>query len=72
METFHTATTGGTPFDDWLLKKAVKLRKRLFRKRHSGTPDAIDNIGRLYDLMQEGAITEEEFEELKRLLKKKI
>ena len=71
MKTYDVATTGGTPFDKWMQKAAIHLRKKLHRKKYRA-PDAIDNIERLFFLLQEGVITQEEFEELKTRLKKEI
>lgn len=71
MKVFNILTTGETPFDGWIQENAMKLRKKIFNK-HYKKPDAIDNIERLYGLMQEGIITKEEFEELKDRLKKQI
>ena len=62
--------TSGLPFD-FVQRVAVKFRKHLFRKKYKN-PDAISNIERLYELMQNGAISKEEFEELKQMLKKRI
>lgn len=64
-------STTGFPFDTFVQRAAVKIRKRLFRKKYKN-PDAISNIERIYELMQEGALTKEEFEELKQMLKKRI
>lgn len=71
MTIFEVLTTGGTPFDAFIQRSALKIRKRLFKKKYRH-PDAISNIERLYELMQEGAITKEDFEELKQILKKRI
>ena len=71
MRTYDAATTGGTPFDKLVQKAAVHIRKKLHRKKYQA-PDAIDNIERLFFLMREGVITQEEFEELKTQLKKEI
>lgn len=71
MKIFNILSTGGTPFDGWIQKNAMKVRKRIFKKRYK-KPDAIDNIERLYELMQECVISKEEYEELKERLKKQI
>lgn len=71
MRIYNVATTGGIPFDKWIQKAAVHIRKKLHRKKYRA-PDAIDNIERLFVLMQEGVITQEEFNELKARLKKEI
>ena len=71
MKTYDFATTGGTPFDAWIQKAAVCVRKKLHRKKYRA-PDAIDNIERLFTLMQDGILTREEFDELKAKLKKEI
>ena len=71
MKIFNILTTGGTPFDGWIQENAMKVRKRLFKKRYK-KPDTIDNIERLYEMMKEGIITKEDFDELKDRLKKQI
>ena len=67
MRIYDVATTGGTPFDKWIQTAAVHIRKKLHRKKYRA-PDAIDNIERLFFLMQEGVITQEEFEDKKKQL----
>lgn len=71
MKTYDFATTGGTPFDTWIQTAAVHIRKKLHRKKYRA-PDTIDNIERLFTLMQNGILTQEEFDELKAKLKKEI
>lgn len=71
MRIYDVATTGGTPLDKWLQKAVVHIRQKLLRKKYRA-PDAIEDIERLFVLMQEGVITQEEFDELKSKLKAKI
>ena len=49
-----------------------KIHKRRSKKRTAHGTDAIDNIERLYRLKKRGAISEEDFQELKEKLKKEI
>lgn len=49
-----------------------KIEERRRKKRTRNGLDAIDNLERLYRLKQRGAISEEDFQELKDKLKKQI
>ena len=53
----------------WISEKIEKRRRKKYGKYSA---DAIDNIERLYRLKERGAISEEDFSELKEKLKKKI
>lgn len=53
----------------WLSDKLDALRRR---SRAKNGVDAIDNLQRLHRLKERGAITEEDFQELKEKLKKQI
>lgn len=54
----------------WLL--SGKTHKRHRKKRAVHDADAIDNIERLYRLKKRGAISEEDFEQLKNILKERV
>ena len=49
-----------------------KIEERRLKKRARNGFDAIDNLERLYWLKERGAISEEDFQELKEKLKKQI
>ena len=49
-----------------------KIEKHQRKKRAVTEMDAIDNIERLYRLRESGAISEDDFQELKEKLKKQI
>ena len=53
----------------WISDKIEKHRRK---KRAVTESDAIDNIERLYRLKKRGAISEDDFQELKQKLKKQI
>ena len=54
----------------WWLSDKIENHKR--KKRAKYGVDAIDNIERLYRLKERGAITEQDFQELKEKLKNQI
>ena len=54
----------------WWLSDKIENHKR--KKRAKYGVDAIDNIERLYRLKERGAISEEDFQELKEKLKNQI
>ena len=54
----------------WWLSDKIENHKR--KKRAKYGVDAIDNIERLYRLKEHGAITEQDFQELKEKLKNQI
>ena len=58
------------PAITWWLSN--KIEKRRLKKRARIGVDAIDNLERLYRLKDRGAISEEDFNELKEKLKKQI
>ena len=49
-----------------------KIHKRHRQKYAANGADAIDNIERLYRLKKRGAISEEEFEQLKNIMKERV
>lgn len=58
------------PVFAWWLSDKIENHQR--KKRVKYGVDAIDNIERLYRLKERGAISEEDFQELKEKLKKEI
>ena len=58
------------PVITWWLSDKIEERRR--KKRARNGVDAIDNLERLYRLKERGAISEEDFQELKEKLKKQI
>ena len=58
------------PTITWWLSDKIEERRR--KKRAKNGADAIDNLERLYRLKERGAISEEDFQELKEKLKLKI
>jgi len=58
------------PAITWWLSDKIEERRR--KKRARNGVDAIDNLERLYRLKERGAISEEDFNELKEKLKKQI
>ena len=58
------------PAITWWLSDKIEKRRR--KKRARNGVDAIDNLERLYRLKERGAISEEDFQELKEKLKKQI
>lgn len=62
-------TTGGNPFIWWVSNK-IETRQR--RKRAKVGADAIDNLERLHRLKERGAISEDDYQELKEKLKQQI
>ena len=58
------------PIFSWWLSDMIEKRQR--RKRAKSCSDAIDNLERLYRLKERGAISEEDFHELKEKLKEQI
>ena len=58
------------PVITWWLSDKIEERRRKKRARHG--VDAIDNLERLHRLKERGAISEEDFQELKEKLKKQI
>ena len=53
----------------WLMDKLIARRQK---KQAAADANALDNLDRLYQLKQKGALTGEEFEELKQRLKARI
>ena len=58
------------PVITWWLSDKIEERRR--KKRARNGVDAIDNIERLYRLKLRGAISEDDFQELKEKLKNQI
>ena len=58
------------PTITWWLSDKIEERRR--KKRAKNGADAIDNLERLYRLKERGAISEEDFNELKEKLKEQI
>ena len=58
------------PTITWWLSDKIEERRR--KKRAKNGADAIDNLERLYRLKERGAISEEDFQELKKKLKLQI
>ena len=58
------------PVFSWWLSDKIEKRQR--KKRAKCGSDAIDNLERLYRLKERGAISEEDFHELKEKLKEQI
>ena len=58
------------PVVAWWLSDKLENHKRKNRAKYG--VDAIDNIGRLYRLKECGAISEEDFQQLKEKLKNQI
>lgn len=58
------------PVFAWWLSDKIEERYR--KKRARTGVDAIDNLERLYRLKKRGAISEDDFQELKEKLKKEI
>lgn len=58
------------PIITWWLSDKIEKHRR--KKRGRNGVDAIDNLERLYRLKERGAISEEDYYELKEKLKKQI
>lgn len=58
------------PAITWWLSDKIEERRR--KKRAKNGADTIDNLERLYRLKERGAISEDDFQELKEKLKKQI
>lgn len=58
------------PVITWWLSDKIEEHRR--KKRARNGVDAIDNLERLHRLKERGAISEEDFQELKEKLKKQI
>ena len=58
------------PVITWWLSDKIEAHRR--KKRARNGVDAIDNLERLHRLKERGAISEEDFQELKEKLKKQI
>ena len=70
MSTEHRKFLSTVPTLAWWLSDKIENHKR--KKRAKYGVDAIDNIERLYRLKEHGAITEQDFQELKEKLKNQI
>lgn len=70
MSTEHGKFLSTVPAITWWLSDKIENHQRKKRVKHG--VDAIDNIERLYRLKERGAISEEDFQELKEKLKKEI
>lgn len=70
MSTEHGKFLSTVPTLTWWLSDKIENHKR--KKRAKYGVDAIDNIERLYRLKEHGAITEQDFQELKEKLKNQI
>lgn len=70
MATEHGKFLSTVPVLAWWLSDKLENRKR--KKRAKYGVDAIDNIERLYRLKERGAISEEDFQQLKEKLKNQI
>ena len=49
-----------------------RIEKAINKKKSKGNSDALDNLEKLYNLKKSGAISQEDFVELKEKLKKQI
>ena len=58
------------PLFAWWLSDKIEERRR--KKHAKNGADTIDNLERLYRLKERGAISEDDFQELKEKLKKQI
>ena len=58
------------PIGVWAIGSMVE--KALKKKKDTKNTDALDNIEKLYELKKTGAISEEDFNELKERLKEQI
>ena len=58
------------PVLTWWLSDKIEEHRRRKRAKHG--VDAIDNLERLHQLKERGAISEDDFQELKEKLKKQI
>ena len=70
MSSEHGKFLSTVPTLTWWLSDKIENHKR--KKRAKYGVDAIDNIERLYRLKEHGAITEQDFQELKEKLKNQI
>lgn len=70
MSSEHGKFLSTVPTLAWWLSDKIENHKR--KKRAKYGVDAIDNIERLYRLKERGAITEQDFQELKEKLKNQI
>ena len=70
MSSEHGKFLSTVPTLTWWLSDKIKKHKR--KKRAKYGVDAIDNIERLYRLKERGAISEDDFQELKEKLKNQI
>lgn len=70
MSTDHGKFLSTVPALTWWLSDKIENHKR--KKRAKYGVDAIDNIERLYRLKERGAISENDFQELKEKLKIQI
>ncbi len=70
MSTEHGKFLSTVPTLAWWLSDKIENHHR--KKRAKYGVDAIDNIERLYRLKERGAISQEDFQELKEKLKKEI
>ena len=66
MKTNMTAAPGGI---GWLVSKLIT---RQLKRQAEADANTIDNLNRLYQLMEKGVLTQEEFDEMKGRMKEKI